>query len=374
MSKRANNEGSIYKRSDGRWAASISIGGGKRKAFYGKTRSDVARKLTAALKNTHDGIPLVGERQTVNSYLNEWLRTIEPNLRPESFRRYRELSLLHIIPEIGKIPLARLSPQQVQTAYARRLASGLSGTTVQHIHGVLHKALNQAVRWNLVVRNVADLVDSPRRTTPEMRTLTPEEAIRFVTAAAGERLEAAYVLAITCGLRLGEIQALRWRAVDIERSTLAVTAALQAIESGRPVFAEPKTAKSRRVVQMPVIAVDALRRHRIKQIEERLRAGEMWEDHDLVFTNERGRPLDGNNFRARAFRPLLAKAGLPAIRFHDLRHTAATLMMNDGIPVKVASERLGHADVTVTLKTYSHVLPGMQQQAADSMDRLFSSK
>jgi len=152
---------------------------------------------------------------------------------------------------------------------------------------------------------------------------------------------------------------------------LRVTATYQGSVDGQPVFAEPKTARSRREVHLSALAVAALRRHRRAQLEERLRAANLWEDHDLVFTNERGRPLDGNNFRQRAFGQLLEKAGLPHIRFHDLRHTAATLLMAQGVPVKVASEMLGHADITTTLRTYSHVLPGMQQQAAAAMDRLF---
>jgi integrase len=282
------------------------------------------------------------------------------------------LCRLHIIPEVGAIRLARLAPGQVQAAYAHRLDAGLSRTSVQLIHGVLHKALDQATRWGLVVRNVADLVTAPRRSTPEMRTLTPEEAGRLLEAATGERLEAVIVIAVTCGLRLGEIQALRWHDVDLNAARLRVTATYQGMADGKVMLAEPKTARSRREVHLSAMAVAALRRHRRLQLGARLHAANLWEDHDLVFTSERGRPLDGNNFRQRAFARLLERADLPHIRFHDLRHTAATLLMSQGVPVKVASEMLGHADITTTLRTHSHVLPGMQQQAADAMDRLFA--
>lgn len=370
--RRANAEGSVFRRRDGRWAASVSLGPGRRKTVYGPTRDAVSAKLITLLKAREEGLPLAPERQTTGQYLGQWLEAVRPTLRPESYRRYEEVCRLHIVPELGKIRLARLAPQDVQAAYARRLEAGLSRTSVQLLHGVLHKALDQAMRWGLVPRNVADLVSAPRRSTPEMRTLSPEEAGTLLEAASGERLEALYVLALTSGLRLGELQALRWRDVNLDGARLRVTATFQGMANGKLLLAKPKTARSRREVHLSALAVAALRRHRVAQLEERLRAANFWEDHDLVFANERGRPLDGNNFRERAFARLLERAGLPRIRFHDLRHTAATLLMSQGVPIKVASEMLGHADIATTLRTYSHVLPGMQEQAAEAMDRVFA--
>jgi integrase len=310
---------------------------------------------------------------TVAAYLGQWLEAKQPALRPESFRRYREMCHLHLIPELGRVPLAKLTAAQVQAGYAHCRAKGLSGTSLQLMHGVLHGALKDGARWNLVVRNVADLVDAPRRTTPEMQTLTPEEAIRLLRAADGDPLEAFYTLAVTCGLRLGELQALRWRDLDLDRRRLKVTATLQGVQDGAPVFAEPKTARSRRMVHLPDMAAAALRTHRTRQLEARLQAGAFWQDFGLVFTTGHGRPLDGNNVRTRSFARLLEKAGLPPMRFHGLRHTAATLLMAEGVNVKVASEMLGHADISTTLRIYSHVLPDMQGDAADAMDRLFGA-
>ena len=288
-------------------------------------------------------------------------------------RRYREMINLHIAPEVGAHKLTKLTPAQIQAAYARRRAAGLSGTSLQLMHGVLHKELDDAMRWNQVVRNVADLVDVPKRDTPEMRTLTPEEAARLLLAAQGDPLEAFYAVALTCGLRLGELQALTWRNIDLDRRRLAVTATFQGFVENEPVFAAPKTDKSRRIVHLSDMAAGALRSHRARQAEARLAAGALWQDHDLVFANGLGRPLDGNNIRTRSFAPLLERAGLPPMRFHTLRHSAATLLMAEGVPVKVASELLGHADITTTLRIYSHVLPSMQEAAASAMDRLFGS-
>lgn len=376
MSRRGKGEGSIRLRADGRWEATVTLApvGGKRrrKSFFGRTRAEVARKLTAALKAQGDGLPLPSERLTVKAFLGQWLEAKRPSLRPESFRRYEEACRLHIVPEIGRKPLSKVTPGDLQALYARCRAKGLSGTSLSLLHGVLHKALDDAARWNLAVRNVADLVDAPRRSTPEMPTLSAEEAARLLLEAKGDPLEAFYTLALTCGLRLGELQALRWRDVDLERRRLKVTATLQGVEDGAPILAEPKTARSKREVYLSEMAIDALRRHRTRQLETRLQVGECWTDFGLVFCNGFGRPLDGNNVRTRSFARLLERAGLPPMRFHSLRHSAATLLMAEGVPVKVASELLGHADVTTTLRIYSHVLPSMQEAAADAMDRLFA--
>ena len=377
MGRRGRGEGSIRLRADGRWEATLTLStmGGKRrrKSYFGKTRLEAARKLTAGLKSQADSLPMPSERLTVKAYLNQWLEAKRPSLRPESFRRYKEMCQLHIIPEIGRKPLARLTPGDVQALYARIRAKGLSGTTLSLLHGVLHKGLGDAAKWGLVVRNVTDLVDAPKRSTREMRTLDAGEAARLLVAAKGDPLEAFYTVALTCGLRLGELQALRWKEVDLDRRRLQVTATLQGVENGAPILAEPKTAMSKREVHLSEMAVGTLRTHRTRQIEQRLRAGVVWQDFDLVFTTGRGRPLDGNNVRTRSFARLLERAGLPPMRFHSLRHAAATILMAEGVPVKVISEMLGHADITTTLRIYAHVLPTMQAQAASTWDRLFSA-
>lgn len=378
MTRRGKGEGTIRERADGRWEAIITLpssgGARKRKSFFGRTRAEAALKMRTAQKSLDDGLTLPNERRTLGAFLAEWLEAKRPALRPESYRRYRESCELHLVPELGRVPLTRLTPVEVQTAYARLRVKGLSGTTLQLIHGVLHKALSDAMRWNMVTRNVSNLVDAPRRTTPEMRTLTPEEASRLLAAAQGDALEAFYVLALTSGLRLGELQALRWQDVDLERRRLQVVATYQGNADGEPVFAEPKTDGSRRTVHLTEMAGRALRVYRTHQREQRLQAGPMWRDYGLVFTSAAGGALDGNNLRRRSFARLLERAGLPPMRFHALRHAVATLLMAEGVPVKAISEMLGHSDITTTLRIYAHVLPSTQEAAALAMDRLLATR
>lgn len=369
-SRRANNEGSIYRRKDGRWVASVSVEGGRRKYLYGKTRHEVARKLTVALKARLDGLPIVGERQTVEQFLDSWLESVRPSLRPRTWTRYEELLRLHAVPEIGHLPLARLTPQHVQRLYAGRLERGLSPTTVRHLHTTLHTALGQAAKWGVVARNVIGLVAPPRSTHREMSVLSPEQARALLAAASGDGLEALFVLALSNGMRQGELLGLRWKDVGLEMGRLQVTTSLQWTRDG-PLFGEPKTPRSRRQITLTQAAADALRRHRVEQAQERLRLDAAWEDNDLVFADEIGRPVSPW-ILIRHFQALLAKADLPKIRFHDLRHTAATLLLGQGVHPKIVSEMLGHSNIGTTLDLYSHVTPVMQRQAADVMDAVLA--
>jgi integrase len=374
-SRRGHNEGSIYQREDGYWVAAVDLGyvdgKRKRKPIYGKTRAEVARKLTEALKARQDGLPQPNERLTVRAFLTDWLASIESAVRPRTVMRYEEVLRIHVPDSLGKLPLAKLGPQHLQALYADRLSAGLSPASVVKLHNILHRALGQAVRWGLLVRNPADLVDPPRIPKHDMQTFTPEQAQRFLAAAEGDPLEALYVLAITCGMRQGELLALRWRDVDLDRRSISVRNTLTRTKAGLT-FGETKNGKARQVT-LSARAVEALRRHRLKQNTERLRLGGAWDDNDLVFPNQLGKPMEARNLLSRSFLPLLERAGLPKIRFHDLRHSAATLLLGQNVHPKVVSEMLGHSQIAVTLNLYSHVTETMQQQAADTMDRLLAS-
>jgi len=369
MAKRGNNEGTIYKRSDGRWASALTVTGRKQRSFYGKTRQEVAKKLMEALREREQGLPAMSERQTVGQFLTQWLETAKSTIRNTTFVRYEEYVRLHIAPVIGHIRLARLTPEDVQGLYTRKLAEGLSPTSVRHMPTVLHRVLRQALRWGRVARNVSEAADPPRRSTPEFQPLSPDEVKKFLEAAREDRLEGLYVLAVTTGMRQGEILGLQWRNLDLENGTLQVHATLQ--QGGT--LGEPKTAKARRQIDLPIVAIEPLRRHRIRQMKERIEAGPLWGESDFVFTNAVGRHIDPDNLRHRSFGPLLQRAALPNIRFHDLRHTAATVLMSLGTHPKVVQELLGHSQIAVTMDIYSHVLPTMQRKAMDDLDKLLSA-
>jgi integrase len=372
MGKRANGEGSIYKRKDGRYCGTISVEGCKRKSFYGETREEVHGQLNAAIKRRADGFPTFGERQTTASYLAEWLASVKASLRPNTLSSYETSLRKHVIPRIGSVPLARLSPQHLQRVYAECLSGGLSPSTVHRVHAIMHKALEQASRWGLVARNVAHLVESPRPNHHEMATLSATQVRTVLAAASGDRFEALYVLAITTGMRQGELLALRWLDVNLDTGAIQVRATMQRTRGGGMNFAEPKTNGSRRLVSITKAAIAALSRHRKAQADERLRMGGAWDSHDLVFPNECGRPVSASNMLRRSFFPLLKRAGVPRIRFHDLRHTAATLMLGESIHPKVVAEMLGHSRISTTLDLYSHVTPTMQRQATEALDAVLA--
>jgi integrase len=368
--KRGNSEGSIVKRADGRWMARITLEGGVRKTFYAKTRQEAARRLAAAIRDRDTGIPIVGERQTVEQYFSSWLSDIRPTIRPRSWVRYEELVRLHVLPSLGSMVLSRLTAQQLQTLYSTKLAEGFAPATVGRLHAVIRRALGEATRPGLTQRNVAALVRAPRPAGHEMHVLTPSQARKLLASIAGDPLEALYVLALTTGMRRGELLALHWSEIDLEAGFLQVRWTLQHVAGGVYVLTPPKTARSRRKIALTTRAIGALHKQKNRQRAMREAAKEAWNEEDFVFTNALGHPIRGNHILQRNFAPLLAKAGLPAIRFHDLRHTAATLLLLRGIHPKVVPEMLDHSTISMTLDIYSHVLPDMQRDAVEALNHL----
>jgi integrase len=281
------------------------------------------------------------------------------------------LARVHLVPTLGDVKLSHLTPAHIRALYREKIASGLAATSVQRIHALLHKALKEAVNDGLIPRNVTDAVKAPRQQRKEMKTFTPEQAHAFLDAAKDDRLGALYVVAIHTGVRQGELFGLRWEDVDLEAGTLSVHRTLSSAKGG-PTFTTPKSDKARRVRLTPQ-ATAALRDHRKRQLEERMRLAGLWQDHGLVFCSTVGTPLSRHNIYNRSFKPLLERAGLPrTFRFQDLRHTFATLMASSGGHAKVVQEMLGHATTSITLDLYSHVLPDMQEDAADRLGALLS--
>lgn len=374
--KRGQGEGSIYKRNDGRWAAAINLGYQegklKRKTFYGATREEVKDKLVGALNDQQKGLPVITERQTLAHFLEQWLEVVRPSVRPKSYRFYSDHVNLHIAPALGKKRLEKLTPTDVQRLVNDKLQSGLSPQTIRHIITTLRAALSVAIKWQLVYRNVAALVSLPRIQKQEMKIFTPEQANAFLDYVKGHRLEALFVMALTLGLRRGELLGLRWSEVNLDAGQLRVNCALQRFD-GKLHLVEPKTEKSRRVLPMPSLLMAALRAHRTRQLEERLALGSCWQETGFVFTSTIGTPLEPRNIN-RTFDALLKNAKLSKIRFHDLRHSCATFLLSQGVSPRTVMEILGHSQISLTMNTYSHVLPEMTRAAVSVMDAVLGGK
>jgi integrase len=369
MGKRGNGEGSISRRKNGGWCAQYVVytsEGRKRKTLYGKTRQEVAAKLSKALADRESGLTFDAGSLTVGDYLARWLSdSVKGTVRFSTFERHEQIVRRHIRPALGQVKLKSLVPAHVRGLISEKLNIGLAPATVRKIHSTLHKALSQAVADGLIPRNAAD-VKSPRPAPDEMRPLSETEARTFLETARGDRFEPLYVLAITAGLRRGELLGLRWEDADLERGTLRVGRALVR-EGGRHTLGETKSRRGRRRVNLTPRTVSVLKAHRKRQLEERIKLTGLFEDHGLIFATSVGTPVNPENLVKRSFKPLLTRAGLPEIRFHDLRHTCATLLLGRGVHPKLVQELLGHATIAMTLDTYSHYLPSMGDAAAGAM-------
>jgi integrase len=369
MGRRGNNEGSISRRKDGRWMGRYTVhtaGGPKQRAVYGKTREDAAEKLTKAMADRNGGFLYDAGKQTVGEYLTRWLAdSVQDTVRQRTYERYESIVRVHLVPTIGRIKLKALTPAHVRGLYRDRLDSGLAPRSVLHIHRTLYSGLKQAVSDGLLARNAAVSVKPPQPRREEIRPLSREQVRTFLETVSGDRLEALYVVAVTAGLRRGELQGLKWNDVDLEAGTLQVRRTLSEPRGGY-IFEAPKSGKGRSI-RLTRRATAALREHRKRQLEERMERVALWQNHGLVFPSGVGTPLLGGNLN-RAFKAVLRRAALPEIRFHDLRHTTATLLLRQGVNPKFVQELLGHADISLTLNVYSHVLPDMGDAASGAMD------
>ncbi len=376
--RRKKGTGGVIQRKDGRWVGRLRLEDGTYRLFYRHSQDEAEAALAEALQTQREGLPLPDARVTVGAWLQEWVASLPAKLKPATIDFYSRYVRAHLLrSEFATKPLVKLEPGDLERLYRRMTASpaeggmGLSSTSAHHVHAVIHRALAKAVRQGKVARNVADLVDEdarPAMARTEMRVLADADYDRFVEAVRGDRLEALLVLAIREGLRQGEILGLRWRDVDLERGMLSVTGSLQGALRSKLTIGAPKSRRSRRNLVLFPETVEALRAHRARQVQDRLRAGSMWVEQDLVFPNEFGRYLSTTTL-TRALDGLLRRAALPDVRFHDLRHSAATDWLKNGMHPKVASERLGHASVGITLDLYSHVTPTMQREAVEEIAR-----
>ncbi len=375
-SRRGHGEGSIYQReSDGKWCAVVDLGyvngKRKRKVIYGDTRREVAEKLKVLLRDQQQGLPVAVERQTVAQFLSRWLADLEgSNLAPKTLVSYEGTMRLHIVPTLGRYQLEKLGPQHVQALLTAKRQSGLSPRSVKYILVVLKLALGQALKWGLVPRNVAALVDPPKVTKHKVVPFTPDEARTFLKAVQGERLEALYAVSLALGLRQGEALGLTWDHIDVDNDVVRVRQQLQRVK-GKQTLRELKTETSRRDLVLPVTIAPVLRAHRLRQLEERMASAD-WQEWNLVFCSTRGTPLEPSNVRKR-YKWFLAAAGLPVRRYHDLRHSCASFLLALGVPTKAVQEILGHSQSATTLDIYAHLLPEAHRDAAAKLDGLFAA-
>ncbi|MBI3759664.1 MAG: site-specific integrase [Deltaproteobacteria bacterium] len=373
--------GQIVKRGKRTWVVRVFLGreNGRRrylnKTVHG-THKNAEQTLNNSLRERDIGALVEPTRITLSEYMEQWLASAaKPRVRLRTYQGYEELFTRYLKPMLGPRQLSRLTPLEIQAVYGRMSERGLSARTVRHAHGVLRSALNQAVKWRMLSINPALAVELPRWRRKEMQCLTPEQAGTFLMHATPNRLSTMFAVAISTGMRPGEYMGLKWTDIDLEKGMVVVRRTLVLEKGGGRHFAEPKTDHGRRTIPLPASVTRALIEHRRAQAAEKLKAGASYENQDLVFATPTGEPLNLRNVVNRHFKPILEAAKLPkSIRLYDLRHTCATLLLAQGEHPKVVSERLGHANITLTLDTYSHVLPTMQQHAAESLEAvLFGS-
>jgi integrase len=344
------------------------------------TKKQAEELLTKKLKELQDGTYFEPAEITLKEYLNRWLEDYAKlNVRPSTYQNYKTLIEKHIIPALGDIPLKKLRPMHLQRLYADKLQGGrqdkkkggLSTRTVRYLHSLLHEALAQAVKWELVARNVAEAAQPPRLQSRERQAWTAEQAAQFLEVARSHRLYPLYLLALSTGMRRGEILGLRWEDVDFDAKALYVRQTAVP-DKGKVRFSEPKTEKSRRRVALSQKVIEVLKAWRQKQRKEAMALGKPEAANGLVFTSEAGTPINPRNL-ARNFAMLIDKAKLPPIPFHALRHTYATIMLREGMHPKIIQERLGHSRSSTTLDIYSHVTPDMQATVAERFDEILQS-
>ena len=366
-SRRPQGEGSVCRLPDGRWRGVVDLGwhDGKRRRKYitRGSQAEVVRELRRLTAAAEAGRLPIARAPTLGQWLERYLDEVAaPSVRPSSLRRYRQELRLYIAPALGKVPLDKLRPSQVSDFYRSQLLH-LSPGSVRRLHALLRRSLGVAVRWQLIPWNPVTAVDPPSLTSVEVHPFDANEARLFMAAASCDRFHARWLIAVLLGLRQGEVLGLTWRDVDHDQRVLAVRQTLQYHPGEGFHLVPPKTARSRRIVPLPNAVIDALKVRHEQQETDRLAAGvKFWEDWGLVFTTGFGTPLSPRN-DYREFRRLVAAAGLRRVRLHDLRHTAASLMLAQGVNPRVVMEILGHSQIGVTMNTYSHVTPASSREA-----------
>jgi integrase len=366
--KRANGEGSIHKRSNSTWEVQASLEGRRLSRTF-KTQKECQEWLKKTRGQIDDGMTFASTKLRLGEYLSGWLSSSKTSLRRSSWIHYDQLNRQYITPGIGHIRLKDLKTEHVQGFYNRLLEEGVGIHTVLYTHAVLHRALEQAVKASMLTRNPASYTQLPKKPVTGMEILNESQVSQLLVAAKGNRLEALFHLALITGARQMELLGLKWSDLDWVKQTLKVERQLLRPDGDGIKFSAPKTRYGRRVITLGGKTIEVLRKHYDLQERERLAAGYTWKEYGLIFTSRIGTPIQYHHL-LNNFHNLLKCAGLPIIHFHGLRHTCASLLLNQGVPVIEVSRRLGHSRASITLDVYGHLIPGMQSEVADLIDDL----
>jgi len=374
--------GQLVKRGENTWYVRIFLerdSGGKRKYFnktiHG-TKKDAQKFLTAKLREKDLGIFIEPSRQTLNEHFDNFLEIIKSRVAEQTFNSYEQMLRVHVRPRIGELKLSDIKILTVQKVYSEMQTSGLSSRTVRYAHSVFSMAMKKAVELGYIVNNPCNYVELPRQNKKETKAFSPEQALNFLEAAKDDRHGLIFEVALSSGMRPEEYLSLQWKDIDFDKGSVTIQRALIWRKGGGFKFAEPKTAKSRRTVPLPKSILPKLKEHKRRQLEQRLKLGAAYEKYDLVFASEIGKPIQYRNLTQRHFQKILEQAGMEDAGFvlYSLRHSCATLLLSAGENPKIVAERLGHTSVKMTLDTYSHVLPDMQQGATNKLEMMLYLK
>ena len=365
---RSHGEGSIYQIPSGKWHAQFSIGA-KRISYTARTKKEVLTWIRKTSEQINQGLTYQAAKVTVGEYLTNWLASYENSIRPRTFKYYRSICESRLIPELGPIPMKDLTTDKIQAIYDKWNRKAISPHVINKAHSILHLALQRAEATGLVVKNVANHARPPKAPQDEMKFWTDGEANQFLTIARSNRLYALYYLALATGLREMELLGLKWLDLDHARGILNVRRQLS--RSGGT-FAPQKTKSAKRSILLGSGTLAVLEEHYKLQVQERSIAGNRWRENDLIFPCTIGTSMNFKNLIVRSFKPLVRAAGVPMIRFHDMRHTAASLMLSKGVSIFIVSKIMGHSRPSITSDIYGHLVPGSMNGIGDMMDELIA--
>lgn len=382
--KRGAGEGSITQRKDGMWQGAVTVGRNKngtqkRKYFYGKTRAEVSKKITTALKDLQEGnfIDPSGET-TLKQWLTHWLWIYKKNdLKPTTFEQYEVLLRKYLYQELGKVKLTELTTDKLQTLYNCMKDRGLSAKTIRTLNVVVHAGLKQAI-WNgLIHKNITEQITLPKEEYKEMRVLSKDEQRKLIDVIKEDRMGTAILFSLMTGVRRGELLSLKWSDIDMDKRMVFVRRTVNRVKNygdgakkTKLVISDTKTAKSRRMIPIVDSLFEFLQKHKAAQDKEKILAGELYEDNDLVFATEIGKLIDPGNFN-RTFSRMIKKAGIAHANLHSLRHTFATRSLEAGVNIKVLQELMGHSSMSVTADVYSHVMTEVKIEEMKKLGDIF---